>query len=148
MKEHFNVASAFARAPFPDSCQEVNLEYESLEKYPKQRELLRKCAQECKKEQLTRRDGSKLDLDEDKSLEYTWKGTTWLPHLGDNHWEGGYVEAKYHVIRICWRGKRSPREYMHYDFWDCLQSDALVPFAPDEEVGEEGDEPINIDFLA
>ncbi|KAF2687939.1 hypothetical protein K458DRAFT_428738 [Lentithecium fluviatile CBS 122367] len=146
MGQHFHVAGSLARAVFPDTCQEVNLEYESLDKYPKQREILRRSAQECKEMQLTRRDGSKLNFAE--SAEYAWRGTTWVPHRGDNHWEGDYVEAKYHIIRIRWRGKVSRRGYMHYDHWDCLQSDSLVPLVADEKGEDEKEEPINTDFLA
>jgi hypothetical protein len=137
MKSHFHVAEAFARAQFPDTCREVNLEYESLEKFPEQRKLLRKCAQECREAQLVKRDGSKLDLD--SSSEYMWKGTTWLPHRGENHWEGDYVEAKYHIIRICWRANVSRREYMHYDRWDCLKSEALESYTSDEEAEDENE---------
>jgi hypothetical protein len=135
MKSDFHVSKALAKAQFPKTCREVNLEYESLEKFPKQRKLLRKCARECGEIQLTRRDGSKLAHDE--SSEYIWKGTTWLPHRGDNHWEGDYVEAKYHVLRICWRANVPRREYMHYDHWDCLQSGALQPYISDKEVEDE-----------
>lgn len=134
LADHFDVAATLAKAHFPITCQEVNLEYESLMKFPKQRRLLRKCAHECKNRQLTRRDGSTLDLD--YSREYAWKGTTWVPHRGDHHWEGDYMDAKYHVIRVCWRGKVPKREYMHYDRWDCLHSPTLIPFASERDTEE------------
>jgi len=143
-KSHFRVAEALSRAQFPDACREVTLEYESLEKFPEQRKLLRECAQECKETQLTKRDGTKLDFDD--SSEHIWTGTTWLPHRGENHWEGDYAEARYHIIRLCWRANVSRREYMHYDHWDCLQSEALIPYVSENE-GEDEDELMDDDLL-
>lgn len=132
MADHFNVAKALVLAHFPSTCQEVNLEYESLENFPKQRQLLRKCAEECRDIQLSRRDGSQLFVDESYSLEYTWEGTTWRPNIrGNNFWEGDYVSATYHVIRLCWRDGVPEREYMHYDRSNCLRSNSITPVAPD-----------------
>jgi hypothetical protein len=133
MRDHFDVTQKLIDSRFPDTCQEVNLEYESLQKFPKQRQLLREVSEKCRELQLTRRDGSKLDLDLEYSMEYTWEGTTWKPaSRGDNHWNGEHVAATYHVIRICWRDQVPERNYMHYDQLDCLRSDAIVPLTLDD----------------
>ncbi|KAL5389167.1 hypothetical protein DPSP01_002481 [Paraphaeosphaeria sporulosa] len=109
---------------FPDTCREVNLELEVLRKNPTHRRKLRAISDQFREIHLTRRDGSKIELDETYSMEYTWEGKTWQP--GDwEHGHGGYVSATYHTIRLCWRAREPEREYMHYDYWDCLRSQKI-----------------------
>ncbi|KAF2445566.1 hypothetical protein P171DRAFT_430966 [Karstenula rhodostoma CBS 690.94] len=109
---------------FPNTCREVTLELEVLRKNPKYRRKLRAISDQFREIQLTRRDESKIALDENYCMEYTWDGETWQP--GDwEHGPGGYVSATYHTIRLCWRAREPEREYMHYDHWDCLRSNKI-----------------------
>ncbi|KAF2640059.1 hypothetical protein P280DRAFT_26612 [Massarina eburnea CBS 473.64] len=139
MRDRFDVSQSLLSARFPDTCQEVNLEYESLLKFPPQRKLLREVAEQCRQIRLTRRNGTRLDIDMEYSMEYTWEGTTWIPaNRGENHWNGDYDTATYHVVRICWRDKVPERNYMHYDHLDCLRSKAIAPMSlEDVEKDEE-----------
>ncbi|KAF1963526.1 hypothetical protein CC80DRAFT_486895 [Byssothecium circinans] len=133
MGYHFDVSDKLTYVRFPDSCREVNVEFESLQKFPWQRKLLRGVAEKCRETQLTKRNGEKLEIDLDYSMEYTWEGTTWKPAgRADNHWNGDYVTATYHVIRISWREKVAERHYMHYDHLDCLRSSAIEPMSQED----------------
>lgn len=113
------------------------MEYESLLNFPFQRTLLRECGEECAALQLLRNDGSSLHFDAAKSAEYTWEGKTFKPPSpDDNNWEGRYVDATYHVIRLCWRDEVPERKYMRYDLVDCLQSSA-IRFMSTEEISRD-----------
>jgi hypothetical protein len=109
---------------FPNTCREVTLEFEALRKDPKHRRKLRAVTDQFREIQLRRRDESKIELDGEYSMQYTWEGKTWQPGNWE-HGPGGYVSATYHVIRLCWRAREPEREYMHYDHWDCLRSSKI-----------------------
>jgi len=144
MHEPFDIANALKEIVLPHSCWEVNLEYESLKKIPEQRRILRECAKKCRGIQLSRCDGTKIMLDEEYSMEFTWEGQTWKPADRDDFWQrghiGDYIDATYHVIRLCWREKVPERKYMHYDHWDCLRSDGITPIPLDNVSEDEGNE--------
>lgn len=128
----FNVCDALAQQSLPNSCHEVNLEFESLKEFPRHRKLLRGFADRCRGIELTKCDGSRISIDDDHCMEYSWEGTTWKPRRAGYHWEGDYVTATYYVIRLCWREKVPEREYMHYDRLDCLRSSRIVPLSQED----------------
>lgn len=116
-----HTSNSLGRISFPNTCREVNLEFETLKTEPQHRRILREICSHLRALQLARRDESKIELDEGYCMEYTWEGSVWQP--GD--WQtgpGGYVSAEYHVMRLCWRAREPERNYMHYDHWDCLRS--------------------------
>lgn len=116
------ISADLGQIRLPESCREVNLEFEALKKDATHRKKLRQVSNRCREVQLRRRDGSTIELDENYSMEYTWDGLVWQPGDWTIDLHGSYVDATYHVIRICWREQEAERKYMHYDHWDCLRS--------------------------
>ncbi|KAF2195254.1 hypothetical protein K469DRAFT_6432 [Zopfia rhizophila CBS 207.26] len=113
---------------FPASCQEVNLELETLASMTEQRELLERYAKACRRVRLTRSDVTKLSLDSSSCLEYTWTGPpngscTINTNTFLNHLQNDGSDVTLHVIRLCWRSPGSSREYTHYDHLNCLKTE-------------------------
>ncbi|PVI00112.1 hypothetical protein DM02DRAFT_410336 [Periconia macrospinosa] len=131
--QYFDVSETLQNTTFPNTCHEVTIEFESLTSFEFQRMILRDCAEKCKNIHLTRQDGTALEIDAEKSVEYTWEGKTFKPPVpGADSYAGSYVAAIYHVIRLCWRDKVPEREYMRYDRLDCLRGDEVHFMTQDE----------------
>jgi hypothetical protein len=136
-REIDRLAETLSTITLPQSCQEVNLEFEIREDVPEFRESLQQQAEICQKigvvtgetldgqpavlqpAGLVRSDGSVLQFDEVYSKRYTWVGS------GQARWGTSALikekeTVKYRTIRLCWRAKVPRREYMSYDHMNCL----------------------------
>jgi hypothetical protein len=140
-REIDRLAETLANIELPTSCQEVNLEFEIREDVPEFRESLQQQANLCQKigvssvpdaqSALTRpegqqqpaglkkADGTTLKFDASYSKRYTWIGS------GQARWGTSALirekeTVKYRTIRLCWRVRVPRRDYMSYDYMDCL----------------------------
>ena len=136
-REIDRLADTLAGIILPDSCQEVNLEFEAREDVPEFRESIQQQAKLCQKIRvmtarkltgqvpvsqavgLAKSDGSILQFDAKNSKRYTWVGS------GQARWGTSALirekeTVKYHTIRLCWRARVPEREYMSYDCINCL----------------------------
>lgn len=111
---------AFTALVFPESCQEVTLELEfsdaeSTQELQNVLEQLKVCRQIA----LTKADGTKMKLDNKYSVRYKWTSLSYA------RWPMIYSEQRprkieYNAARFCWRTGVGRREYMSYDYLDCL----------------------------
>jgi hypothetical protein len=136
-REIDRLAETLAGIELPTSCQEVNLEFEIREDVPEFQESLQQQAEVCQKigvaavegtegqaesaqpAGLKRIDGSVLEYDDTYSKRYTWIGS------GQARWGTSALirdkeTVKYRTIRLCWRARVPRREYMSYDYINCL----------------------------
>lgn len=136
-REIDRLAETLASIILPASCQEVNLEFEIREDVPEFRESLQQQAELCQQigiatsendegqvniaqpAGLKRSDGSVLHFDATYSKRYTWVGS------GQARWGTSTLinekeTVKYCTIRLCWRARVPRRDYMSYDYLDCL----------------------------
>ncbi|UPX09956.1 uncharacterized protein EKO05_0000633 [Ascochyta rabiei] len=136
-REIDRLAETLACVGLPVSCQEVNLELEIRKDVPEFRESLQQQANLCQKigfvtgestqgqvhtaqpAGLRRSDGSILPFDATNSKQYTWVGS------GQARWGTSALimekeTVKYRTIRLCWRARVPRREYMSYDYMNCL----------------------------
>jgi hypothetical protein len=119
LRERTQLSSTLSTLTLPSSCQEVILEFETREDLLPDWPDLSSQVSACKTLVLKRKDGSELGIDEKYCKKYVWKGS------GQARWgtsEQARVEEEmsYHTERLCWRAKVPRREYMSYDFLDCL----------------------------
>jgi hypothetical protein len=134
-REINRLAETLAGIELPTSCQEVNLEFETREDVPEFRESLQQQVELCQNigvaaagdaeglhvqpAGLRRNDGSILNFDASNSKRYTWIGS------GQARWGTSALirekeTVKYRTIRLCWRANVPRREYMSYDYINCL----------------------------
>jgi hypothetical protein len=119
LRERQRLAETVAALVLPASCQEVNLEFETREDLLPDWPGLEEQVGKCRGLGLRRADGMVLGIDEGFAVEYTWVGS------GQARW-GTSEDAvrrermRYHTTRLCWRARVPRREYMSYDFLDCL----------------------------
>ncbi|KAJ4383308.1 hypothetical protein N0V86_001353 [Didymella sp. IMI 355093] len=140
-REIDRLAETLASIELPTSCQEVNLEFEIREDVPEFRESLQQQANLCQKigvssvpdaqsaltqpegrqqpAGLKKADGTTLKFDASYSKRYTWTGS------GQARWGTSALirekeTVKYRTIRLCWRVKVPRRDYMGYDYMNCL----------------------------
>jgi hypothetical protein len=119
LKERQRLAETMASLVLPSSCQEVNLEFETREDLLPDWPGLEDQIEACRALRLQKEDGSVLEIDDRYGLKYTWMGS------GQARW-GTSEDAvwkekmRYHTTRLCWRARVPRREYMSYDFLDCL----------------------------
>ncbi|KAJ4992495.1 hypothetical protein SVAN01_01878 [Stagonosporopsis vannaccii] len=159
-REIDRLAQTLATIDLPASCQEVNIEFEIREDVPEFRESLHHQAELCQKiglaaadcadgqtnvtssiggqqpAGLKRADGSTLRFDATYSKRYTWIGS------GQARWGTSALirekeTVKYRTIRLCWRARIPRREYMSYDYLDCLNLSYCDEVT---DVGEEGND--------
>lgn len=108
----------------PESCQEVNLEFETREDLVENWSTLQERASVCQQVTLKRSDSSVLEFDSKYALQYSWTGS------GQARWSTSEITlAKstmtYRTIRLCWRARVPRRDYMSYDHMNCLRVDGV-----------------------
>ena len=136
-REIDRLADTLAGIILPESCQEVNLEFEVREDVPEFRKSIQQQAKLCQKIRvmttcglqgqvpvlqpagLAKTNGSILQFDATNSRTYTWVGS------GQARWGTSALirereTVKYHTIRLCWRARVPEREYTSYDCINCL----------------------------
>jgi hypothetical protein len=119
LKERAQLATTLQSILLPETCMEVTLEFETREDLlPDWPDLSSQIAA-CRGLALKRRDGVSLSIDDSFCKKYEWKGS------GQARWgtsEQAMVKDSmtYHTERLVWRAKVPRREYMSYDFLDCL----------------------------
>lgn len=116
-----HLAETVAGLVLPESCQEVNIEFEMREDLLENSAAVREQANACRNLVLQKEGGSVLEVDRKYAVEYSWIGSKrprWSTSAGT--W-GAAVSLKYCTIRLCWRAKVPRREYMSYDRLDCLR---------------------------
>lgn len=106
-----SISADLMSVTLPSTCQEVNLELETLEDDYEERRLLEQHARKCRMVEVRRKDRESLKFDEESSRDYTWE------RMCQNHFN-----MTCYVIRLCWRSEVPRREYMHLDHLDCLTS--------------------------
>ncbi|KAF2478097.1 uncharacterized protein BDR25DRAFT_7992 [Lindgomyces ingoldianus] len=112
---------------FPVSCQEVNIELETLENGATElRTAVEDFAAMCRKIKMRRRDDTYIPFDSAGSFEYTWTGFSPSPTQHGTYDElahtGPPLTVTYHVIRLRWHSGVPTREYANYDNLNCLSS--------------------------
>jgi hypothetical protein len=119
LKERQRLVETLAGLVLPSSCQEVNIEFETREDLLPDWPGLEAQIEACRALVLKRRDGSVLEGDNRFAVRYTWMGS------GQARW-GTSEDAiwrekmRYVTTRLCWRKRVNRREYMSYDFLNCL----------------------------
>jgi hypothetical protein len=112
-------AETMAALVLPGSCQEVNLEFESREDMLPGWLGLEEQIGKCRGVGLRRADGMVLEIDDGFAVQYTWMGSG-QARWGESEDAGRMEKMRYHTKRLCWRARVPRREYMSYDFLDCL----------------------------
>jgi hypothetical protein len=114
------LSETLAGVLFPESCQEVTLELETREDMMSRWTELREQADVCRLLSLSRSDGVRLDFDDRFALQYTWVGSG-QARWGSNEASNETEQKDYYTLRLCWRARVARREYMSYDWLDCLK---------------------------
>jgi hypothetical protein len=119
LKERAQLVSTLQSLLLPATCQEVTLEFETREDLLPDWPDLGSTITACRELALKRRDGTILCIEDSFCKKYTWKGS------GQARWgtsEQTLVKDSmtYHTERLVWRAKVLRREYISYDFLDCL----------------------------
>ncbi|KAH7354559.1 hypothetical protein BKA66DRAFT_475630 [Pyrenochaeta sp. MPI-SDFR-AT-0127] len=119
-KELDSLVSTLAGLSIPWSCREVTLELETREDLRDDQPSFSVQANACREIALTRSKGTKLDFDEKYSAQYKWVGS-WQARWGTSETALAENTMLYCTTRLCWREKVARREYMSYDYLDCLR---------------------------
>lgn len=118
-KEKDNLARTLESLIIPASCQEVTLDVEACNDpssiWNSQAEQISSCRQIA----LKKSDGSVLHSDPKYAFDYFSYRSRQLPrHTAEAAWLS--PDKMYTTARLCWRASVPRRDYMSYDYLDCL----------------------------